>query len=292
MVLALTGQDAAVGALTGLCLGLVQRDPHRTAWLVLAGAVGFAFLYLPDLSDIVYLLNPINSLLPFPSGSLQHQGLVSALQGVTAGILSGGFGGACLGVGNAIRPRSNLLGNGLTGLLSILLLTGCQALPSPAPLTSDQTPTSAPAATMVVANWLPYSSSKFSVSLRYPPNWQLDTSGNAVYSGPDGFFQITAVESLGPSAKAICELFVQNIQTNPDKPGILEYGRQPALQILQIDHQPACLLWPSDDQATSYRGQALLLVEYPDSVRPRAILQFWADKNHMSALVATLSFVR
>jgi TolB protein len=142
------------------------------------------------------------------------------------------------------------------------------------------------------ADWLPYASSSFSLNVRYPPNWQLDTSGNAVYRGPDGFFQITTVWSFGPSAKAICQILVDNIQTNPESLDVLEFGRQPAQEILQIDGQTACLLFPSDDQAASYRNLALLLVEYPHSVSPGLVLEFWADKYHIRALAATLSFFR
>jgi TolB protein len=172
------------------------------------------------------------------------------------------------------------------------LLAACQ---SPATATARLTPLGVLTNTPdngPTADWIPYSSATFQVSLSYPPNWLLDRSGNALYSGPDGFFQITSVESLGPSAQAICQLFVQNIQTNPTKPDALQFGRQPTLEILRVDQQPACLLLPSSDQPASYRRQAFLAVEYPDSQTSPHILQFWADKDHIRALAGTLKFVR
>jgi hypothetical protein len=143
-----------------------------------------------------------------------------------------------------------------------------------------------------ITTWQTYTSPAFRVSVQYPSNWLPDQSGDAIYSGPDGFFQITSVESLGPSAKAVCELSLQNLQTNPNKSEVLEFGQQPTLEILQVDQQPACLLIPSSDQAATYRRQAFLAVEYPDSQTSLRILQFWADKDHIRALAARLAFVR
>lgn len=140
-----------------------------------------------------------------------------------------------------------------------------------------------------VTNWKTYTSEKFSVSLKYPENWELDNSGDAVYSGQDGFFQITAAGSAGPTAKGLCEDYTQR----PLSWKLMDYGSNPSMEILQVDDQPACLVLPSTDQSQEKRGISLLVVEYPKSGQERTrLLIFFADKNHMRDFSKTLKFVR
>ena len=40
------------------------------------------------------------------------------------------------------------------------------------------------------SGWKTYTSQDFHVSLKYPGYWQIDSTGNAVLSGPDGFFNL------------------------------------------------------------------------------------------------------
>ena len=49
--------------------------------------------------------------------------------------------------------------------------------------------------------------------------------------------------------------------------------------------------WKFDQQET-YRGSALLFVDYPDSIARGDVLQFWADKYHIRELGARLKFIR
>lgn len=113
--------------------------------------------------------------------------------------------------------------------------------------------------------------------------------GNAVYSGEDGFFQITASRMGWPTAKEDCENAVEVNHSGKAN----DYGTSPTLEILQVDDQPACLILPSDDQPPSKRGLSLLVVEYPDLENGHTrLLQLWADKNHIHDFIGTLKFVR
>ena len=150
----------------------------------------------------------------------------------------------------------------------------------PAPTSLEVSPTS---------NWKTYTSESFLVTLKYPEYWTIDTSGNAVYSGQDGFFQLSASSMGWPTAKEDCENAVQVNHSGKAK----DYGTNPTLEILQVDHQPACLILPSDDQPQSKRGVSLLVVEYPDLENGHIrLLQLWADRNHIHDFIGTLKFVR
>ena len=139
-----------------------------------------------------------------------------------------------------------------------------------------------------ISNWKTYTSQDFHISLKYPGYWQVDNTGSAVFSGDDGFFQLTANGLEPPDAQAACE---REIQNNNGKEGD-RYGSKPTLEILQVDNQPACLVYPSIDQSDSEHGLALLEVVYPNSVREHAILDFWADKDHIRLMITTLKFIR
>ena len=93
---------------------------------------------------------------------------------------------------------------------------------------------------------------------------------------------------MSPDAKAACEMEIQN---NMGKEGN-RYGSKPTLEILQMDNQPACLVYPSDDQPESDRRLSLLIVEYPNSVREHALLYLWTDKDHIRNFIKTLKFIR
>jgi hypothetical protein len=105
-----TVKYALIGALTGALLGLAQRDQSRTAWLVLAGIVGFGLLYWPSQFGMSVIFDPIWRLKPGASGNdLTQASLLSAVRLCVSGAIMGAVAGACLGIGNAIRPRAGRL---------------------------------------------------------------------------------------------------------------------------------------------------------------------------------------
>jgi len=155
--------------------------------------------------------------------------------------------------------------------------------------TTIPTTTSTSILPALTSNWKTYSSETFLVTLKYPEYWTIDTTGNTVYSGQDGFFQLSASSMGWPAAKENCENAIQVNRSGKAN----DYGTTPSLELLQVDHQPACLILPSDDQPESKRGLSLLVVEYPDLENGHGrLLQLWADKNHIHDFIGTLKFVR
>ncbi len=186
-------------------------------------------------------------------------------------------------------------------LLVAMIFISCSPVAKPKPIetllpTARSTPTMlSPSDTPTLievpqeTNWKTYTSEIFGVSLKYPEYWELDNSGAAVYSGKDGFFQITAAGLAAPTARELCEDYTQR----PLSWKLMDYGSNPSMEILQVDGQPACLILPSVDQSQEKRGISLLVVEYPKSGQERTrLLIFFADKNHVRDFSNTLKFNR
>jgi TolB protein len=175
-------------------------------------------------------------------------------------------------------------------LVATLNLVSCSPSTKPAQIESPiPTITSTSTLRAPTSNWKTYTSETFLVTLKYPEYWTADTKGNALYSGQDGFFQLSASGLSGPTAKEDCENAVQvNLSGKTN-----DYGTNPTLEILQVDHQPACLILPSGDQPQYKRGLPLLVVEYPDLENGHTrLLQLWADRKHIHDFIGTLQFVR
>ncbi len=173
-------------------------------------------------------------------------------------------------------------------LLIVIFLAACTPEVVAVPLTSTSQ-TEVEASESITSDWNIYTSKLFLVSLKYPADWEIDHEGNAVYSGKDGFFQLSASSMSGLTAKEMCENDIQINNSGKEN----DYGTNPTMEILQVDNQPACLVLPADDQPQYKRGSSLLVVEYPalEGGRTR-LLQFIADKNHIRDLIGTLKFVR
>jgi len=154
--------------------------------------------------------------------------------------------------------------------------------PTSKPLLSTRVPTT--------PGWIVYTSDTLGVSLAYPAYWEVNDEGVDSFIGQDGFITMSASSIAGLTAKEFCEM---QIQHNPDKLGIYQYGTQPMMEVLKVDDQPACLVIPSDDQPENMRGLTLLVVEYPKLERgPIPLLYLTADKNHIYDFINTLKFIR
>ena len=119
--------------------------------------------------------------------------------------------------------------------------------------------------------------------LNYPANWGCNKVENAfVNTGAEGFIEITFRE-VSRTAKEFCEAQIQ------DSHGSNRFGKNPTMEILEIDNQPACLVWPSADQPPKYKKASLLVVTYPQK---HTLLLLSADKNHIRGFMSSLKFVR
>ncbi len=171
-----------------------------------------------------------------------------------------------------------------TVLLVTMIFVSCSPITK-----SPQTETAFQVAASPEPNWKIYTSEIFGVTLKYPEYWELGNNGEAVYSGQDGFFQISASSMSAPTAKEACEDDIQANHSGKEN----NYGTNPTMEILQVDSQPACLVLPANDQPQEKPGLSLLVVEYPklDKEHTRLLL-FFADKNHIRDFISTLKFIR
>ncbi|MFB3163468.1 LysM peptidoglycan-binding domain-containing protein [Neobacillus sp. 179-J 1A1 HS] len=128
-----------------------------------------------------------------------------------------------------------------------------------------------------------YSNSVYKVRFQYPSHWQ--RVNDERYEGEDGFFQISAIAS-DQSIEVVCqnEAF---LQLNP-------YGTKPRIQHTRIGSQPACLIFPSQDQPAEMNNQAALIVRYPNPVviegTEYQYFILWADQSHIIEMSTSLTF--
>ncbi len=129
-----------------------------------------------------------------------------------------------------------------------------------------------------------YFSRLYRVSFPYPANWS--KVSNERYEGTDGFFQVTAVASDG-GIDEVCRGEAYHI--------LAPYGARPQIQMTSINNQPACFIFPSEDQPKEMNNQAALIVKYPRPVTIQGIvysyLLLWADRSHIVTLARRLRFV-
>jgi TolB protein len=129
-----------------------------------------------------------------------------------------------------------------------------------------------------------YTNTLYKVQFQYPSHWQRVNEER--YEGDDGFFQISAILS-DQSIDVVCKNEAFH-QLNP-------YGTQPRIQHTQIHSQPACFIYPSQDQPIEMRNQAALIVRYPTPVLIEGTKYnyfiLWADQNHINEISASLIFL-
>lgn len=126
-----------------------------------------------------------------------------------------------------------------------------------------------------------YISTLYKVQFRYPAHWQ--RVNDERYEGEDGFFQLSAIASDQP-INVVCQNEAFH-QLNP-------YGTQPRIQHTQIQNQPDCFIYPSQDQPAEMRNQAAVIVQYPTPVVIEGTeynyLILWADQNHINEIGSSI----
>jgi hypothetical protein len=134
-----------------------------------------------------------------------------------------------------------------------------------------------------------YTNYAYGINLKFPPEWRV-MGGYSYdrYEGEDGFFGISA-DGVG---KTTIEELVKSETTH----ALRSYGSSPTVKTLTIDGQDARLILPSADQNPSMRGQAALIVRYPNPVNMGSATYnyfvFWADKNHIEDISKSITFIR
>jgi MFS family permease len=96
-----TIQFAAIGALTGALLGIVQGSWRQTFWLTVAGMLGFGLYYWCN--RLLFATYPFSRLIPGSMGEVWHDSIAAAITWSAWGATGGVISGACLGIANAMR---------------------------------------------------------------------------------------------------------------------------------------------------------------------------------------------
>ncbi|WP_227937577.1 LysM peptidoglycan-binding domain-containing protein [Alkalihalobacillus deserti] len=129
-----------------------------------------------------------------------------------------------------------------------------------------------------------YISASYKIQFQYPAHWQKITDER--YEGTDGFFQISAILSDEP---------INRVCQNEAFQQLLPYGSNPRIMRRQIQQQEACVIFPSEDQSPEMRGQAALIVQYPQPIQIEGITYnyfiLWADQAHLNEISSTLTFL-
>ncbi|ASN06175.1 hypothetical protein CFK40_14670 [Virgibacillus necropolis] len=124
----------------------------------------------------------------------------------------------------------------------------------------------------------------YNVQFDYPSHWQKVTDQR--YEGPDGFFQISAISS---------EETIFEVCQNEAFHQLLPYGSEPRIIHTQIQEQEACFIFPSKDQPPEMRGQAAVIIRYPNPVEIEGATYnyfiLWADQGHINEISSTLTFL-
>jgi TolB protein len=133
-----------------------------------------------------------------------------------------------------------------------------------------------------------YASNAYKITLLYPSNWKPEAAyATDRFSGTDGFFEVSAEGSDG----SLDLEDVANIETSHV---LSPYGKDPKVQTIKAGGKQASLILPSEDQDPSMRGQAALVVAYPEPILINNTLYFylviWADKEHIKEIADTLVF--
>ena len=141
------------------------------------------------------------------------------------------------------------------------------------------------------SSWTAYSNAAYAVSFQRPTQWVVvpehndPVLGKRSYSGEDGFFLIDALENPGT---------IDQVAAGEANHALMPYGSNPTIEALVVAGREARLVRPSADQYPSMRGQAALIVRYPQPVNVQGHLfnffVLYADVGHIGTMAQGLSF--
>jgi TolB protein len=130
-----------------------------------------------------------------------------------------------------------------------------------------------------------FTNATYNIEFQYPANWSRVSDER--YEGTDGFFQVSAIFS---------EESIHNVCQSEAFQQLLPYGTKPLIIQTNIQTQDACYIFPSEDQPPEMRGQAALIVRYPQPIQIGDTFYnyfiLWADQNHLYEISSTLTFLR
>ncbi len=169
-------------------------------------------------------------------------------------------------------PTSTEIEPTATGALPTATATSAPTMPSPTPSSSAQT----------------YRDVVWGVHLQYPQGWEPQAGYDAKYAGPDGFFQLSAIDGSGWTLDEVAESDAHH--------KLQPYGTEPTIERVEVDGLEARLILPSADQPEVMKGQAGLILDLPWQIEISGekydYLVLWADQQHIRAIAATMHLVK
>ncbi|MDB5194592.1 MAG: peptidase m56, blar1 domain protein [Parcubacteria group bacterium] len=133
-----------------------------------------------------------------------------------------------------------------------------------------------------------YASDVYKAAFQFPKNWK-EAPGYAGdrFEGEDGFFEVSAVGTDGAFS-------LSDVVSLEEGDTLFPYGTSPKVATIAAGGKPGALIVPSANQGPSMRGQAALVVAYPEPVEIEGAKYFYfvlmADKDHIRALASSLEF--
>lgn len=140
-----------------------------------------------------------------------------------------------------------------------------------------------------------YSNPAFRVELDYPYDWAANPAGGAFqgiplyFGGFDGYFGIDAI--AGEASISLDDVASALVLENINKP----YGSDPKINSVSVQGMEAMTVFPSDDQLSEARNEAIIIIRYPEPIiigdASYPFFMLYADKHHLEGIVDTLRFI-
>uniref|UniRef100_A0A7C2EJD6 WD40 domain protein beta Propeller n=1 Tax=Ammonifex degensii TaxID=42838 RepID=A0A7C2EJD6_9THEO len=138
-----------------------------------------------------------------------------------------------------------------------------------------------------------YRNAVYGVSFVYPARWRprhnYDRAGGIPlrYEGKDGFFMVDAMNGEG--------WLLEEVARNEAFHKLMPYGKNPGLEKVLLYDGPGFYVFPSPDQPPEMKGQACLVMKYPQRVtigqERYNYFILYADKYHIREIAASLRFL-
>lgn len=207
-------------------------------------------------------------------------GLLAACDGTTIGI---SFEPPTPAVGDVLTPA------GPTSPAAGDASSTDSASPTPVPADGlaggEDSDAGAGETTILPADWVPHTSTRYGVTLRHPPGWDIDPAYDERLGGPDGFVQFNAAN--GPATPMeLCEQEAGHV--------LMPFGSDPRIEPLSVDGMDGCLIIPGGQGADAMGGQQEAVIRYPQPYPVNgAVYQYlllYADPTNMLPLLVSLRF--
>ena len=136
-------------------------------------------------------------------------------------------------------------------------------------------------------NYKTFRSPLYDITFKYPANWVKNSNYEERYDGPNGFFEVSDLESFG---RPIDQVVKQEIDI-PIKP----YGTNPEVTATELDGEPARIIMPSADQQKVFDREVAVIVKNKRPVSESSGIYdytvIWTNKDNLQNLLDSFKFL-